>query len=329
MTVIDVKFEIYPFLLFIIASPANFKAMGKMKRRPEMSKLKDYLIKGALAEEMTLDKLGHISFHWSNSEKAVEFLRSQQASAQGLERWESLQAELSYFKESPVWMRGPRGSLKTTLYHLYECYLDPRLRQHWHERDREYVVSLQNEAGPYITLSSMKWFDSSIYSKFVYLKLIDRKMPVRKFRLNMHMPFSFFWKGNPLSAISGHVHQVAKDGILLKLDHMGTARNWCDGEVFFHKKMEEIGPALNKSSLFSSEIIEEALPEFSVEAKYLSQSLNELSLTHNDQNLFIFISWDKMNFNGQSKHTGKLSLSPKERMEEVERQFLYELNKVA
>ena len=150
-----------------------------------LKKFIPYIESAQLNEKYHLNKLGTLNFHWANWKNSVEVVRDVLHVNDNGIRLKELEESLYYLKDTPVWLRSKLGSLQTDLYHLYECYLDPRLRYGWFDRQQEIFVSHGTDAGPYSPLKSMRWFDRDIYAKFIFVKLVNGQAPQREFRLGI------------------------------------------------------------------------------------------------------------------------------------------------
>ena len=132
--------------------------------------LKDYLGKKDLSEN--LDLTNGLYFHWANWDETCLAQRKHYKSFNNNLNLSKLNTELTSLKTRPVWLCNKVKVLKTDLYALYESYLDSRLRMTWFERKEEILFSIDSEQGPYYSLTTMKWLDKKIYSKFVLRKIL-------------------------------------------------------------------------------------------------------------------------------------------------------------
>jgi hypothetical protein len=87
----------------------------------------------------------------------------------------------------------------------------------WFNRSDEILVSVVNEAGPYVSLSSMRWYDKDIYTAFVYKKLLTQKVMMRNFRLGLSLPVLCYFNQVPFDSTMGFIHQISKEGVLFKI----------------------------------------------------------------------------------------------------------------
>jgi hypothetical protein len=131
--------------------------------------LAEYIGKKELHERLNLAH--NISFHWANWDQTCMIQRKMYKNFNQNFHLSKLNNALNELKSRPVWLCNKVKVIKSDLYSIYESYLDSRLRLTWFERKDEILFSLDSEQGPYFTLTSMKWLDKEIYSKFVLRKI--------------------------------------------------------------------------------------------------------------------------------------------------------------
>ena len=146
----------------------------------------DYLGSRDLSEHLKLTN--ELSFHWANWYQTCLAQRKHYKNFNNNYHLIRLNQALQELKLKPVWLCNKIKVIKSDIYSLYESYLDSRLRLTWFERKDEILFSLDSEHGPYFTLTSMKWFDPEVYSKFVMRKILLEHYTLRSFRLNANIP---------------------------------------------------------------------------------------------------------------------------------------------
>lgn len=187
-------------------------------QKEERGKLVDYLQKDPLQSFFYLTSNGNLTFHWANWKETCLYQKSLLVKHnEQRARFKELVDKLDRLRESTIWLRSKQKTVKTTLYDLYESYLDPRMRITWFNRSDEILVSQVNEAGPYISLSSMRWYDKEIYTAFVYKKILSQKATLRNFRLGISLPVLCYFNQVSFDSTMGFIHQISKDGILFKI----------------------------------------------------------------------------------------------------------------
>lgn len=194
----------------------------KMPETASQSDLREtvlaYLKTDQLTETLSLTENDRIQFHWADWEETCRFQKKYVFNNSfSCERYFQLSEELEALKTKPIWLKNRFKSILSSEYDLYNCYSDSRIRATWFDRDHEILMSYENESGPYVSLSSMRWMDKEIYSKFVYQKLLAKFMPMRKFRLKSNIPVKMSPDNNPLKEMVFLIHQISDRGILFKV----------------------------------------------------------------------------------------------------------------
>lgn len=177
--------------------------------------LQDYLGKKDLTENLVL--ADNLTFHWANWDQTCLLQRKIYKNFNHNLHLSSLNNSLIELKNTPVWLCNKVKVLKSDLYSLYESYLDSRLRMTWFDRKEEILFSFESEQGPYQTLTTMKWLDKKVYSKFVLRKILLDYFTLRSFRLNTTLP-TIFKLNNDVNFYHDkvEVHQISEAGIILK-----------------------------------------------------------------------------------------------------------------
>lgn len=178
--------------------------------------LVEYLGKRDLGESLKLSS--QLSFHWANWDQTCLLLRKRFKNFEQGDELIKLNDEINLLKLKPVWLCNKIKVVKTNLYSLYESYLDSRLRLTWFERKDEILFSLDCEQGPYFTLTSMKWLDHQIYSKFVMRKILLEQYSLRAFRLNCDIPVHVKFDNEiNIHLDKAVMHQLSENGFLIKI----------------------------------------------------------------------------------------------------------------
>ncbi len=172
-----------------------------------------------LVPEMKLVDGGALIFHWANWKDTCLFQRNEvRRNRVSRKKLSALAAELEEYKNQKVWITSKIEVIETNLFELYQFYLDPRVRMAWLNKDREILVSLVNSSGPYVALSSMRWFSEEIYKKFVYHKILTGSMPLRSFRIGVNIPAEVWLDRDGVERITVHMKQLSESGILFFFD---------------------------------------------------------------------------------------------------------------
>ncbi len=178
--------------------------------------LQDYLGARDLTEHLKLTK--ELTFHWANWDQTCLAQRKHYKNFNNNFHLMRLNQSLQELKSKPVWLCNKIKVMKSDLYSLYESYLDSRLRLTWFERKDEILFSFDSEQGPYYTLTSMKWLDNDVYSKFVMRKILLEHYTLRSFRLNADIPI-VFKLDNDVNEYGDKVqiHQLSEVGFIFKI----------------------------------------------------------------------------------------------------------------
>jgi hypothetical protein len=186
----------------------------------EMNKnlsLNEYLGVRDLTEHLKLTK--ELTFHWANWDQTCLAQRKHYKNFNNNYHLMRLNQTLQELKTKPVWLCNKIKVLKSDLYSLYESYLDSRLRMTWFERKDEILFSLEGDQGPYYTLTSMKWLDNELYSKFVMRKILLEHYTLRSFRLNAFIPIVFKLDNDvKVYGDKVQIHQLSEVGFIFKIN---------------------------------------------------------------------------------------------------------------
>lgn len=188
-----------------------------MKESELSNSIIDYLGSRDLSEHLKLTN--ELSFHWANWDQSCLAQRKHYKNFNNNYYLVRLNQSLQELKLKPVWLCNKIKVIKSDMYSLYESYLDSRLRLTWFERKDEILFSFVSEHGPYYTLTSMKWFDTDIYSQFVMRKILLEHYTLRSFRLNANIPVTVKMD-NDVNEFKEKVliHQLSEIGFIFKFN---------------------------------------------------------------------------------------------------------------
>jgi hypothetical protein len=183
--------------------------------------IKDYLNDPEIFEELNLVKSGAIKLHWSNWDRLLNKLKDRVVQGDVITSKSDIDKKFEIFQRTPVWLFNKSGRVESNLYELYHFYLDPRMKELWFELNEETLISLKGEAGPFLRLQSMRWFDCEVYKYFVYNKLLnDQNMKVRSFRLSVDIPIECSFNNTIIQSIYANIIQISKGGVLMKFNNI-------------------------------------------------------------------------------------------------------------
>ena len=179
----------------------------------------DYLCSDALMEKHYLTENKNIEFHWSFWDKGCDFQIDQITNEKEKQiKIESLNLYFDELKLKTVYIRKEITTLKISLYDFYMLYTDNSRVDEWDKLKQASQVSMVGEAGPYVAIDSMRWFEKEVYSAFVFNKLILGEMPKRRFRLGVNIPVDCEFNGSPLNKNQIEIYQLSVNGCLFKVN---------------------------------------------------------------------------------------------------------------
>jgi len=250
----------------------------------------DYFNEGDLSKPLTLGKENGLSFHWSSNLRTIELVkRNCLEDKKGQRRIIQLEKQLEHLKGIPVWLSSGARKKKTNLYHVYECYMDPRLNSMWQEF-KNVSISLSYDLGPFSLVRSMKWFDEKIYAQFIYIKIIRSWMPKRHFRVGLEIPLELTKEKCPLIKFKANFHQVTEDGVLIQVhrSHLHHFKN--DDDINFrqlHKNNEKTFD--RKSECFSYGRWKSLIGDFNIRGEDFTRIVNNTLRTEERELVYLFI----------------------------------------
>lgn len=178
-----------------------------------------YLKNSPLHEELALTQNNVLSFHWANWKETCQFQKEYlYDNAKSCDRYFIFNQQLDQLKKTQIWLKNRDKTIVTTMYDLYHCYSDPRMRMIWFDRDEEILLSTETESGPYQALSLMRWIDKNIYSSFIHRKILTQNIQLRGFRVNSQIPAKCVVDNSPFKTLPILIHQISEYGIVLRFN---------------------------------------------------------------------------------------------------------------
>jgi len=179
--------------------------------------LRNYFDCDDFGSSISLGKNSSLSFHWANCSTTCLYERNEaQQKHRGKHRLTRLLNFLERFKDTPVWIRGPIETKKITLFELYDWWTMGQSRQNVNTESQNMLVSLHNQAGPFVPIHSLRWFNPDEYRLFVLKKILTGPMTLRQFRLNTDIPVVGFFHEQDVDSFKLGIHQILPSGILFK-----------------------------------------------------------------------------------------------------------------
>lgn len=179
-------------------------------------KLVDYIHSNTFKDNYRISSNGELFFHWANWRETCQLQKD--LLGKGIDQIDYLDNTLESLKTKTIWFQRNLKSVKSNLYELYEAYLDPRLKVTWHDFQKNTLVSLHHEAGPFVSLTSMRWMDKATYSFFVYRKLLTGYFPLRDFRLSANIDVVAELNNSPLNQMNMKITQFSTKGMILSIN---------------------------------------------------------------------------------------------------------------
>jgi hypothetical protein len=192
--------------------------MKKNKRKSKESTLSEYLSQESLSDEYHLTANGSLKFHWSNWSKSCFIQKDNFNDNSNLKRFNNLEEEMNSLKTQDIFLKRGEKVVKSNLYDMYTSFLDPKIRMAWDDLFGDFLISLKSTAGPFFSLSSMRWFDKNIYKTFVYKKIIQGNVNFRNLRLGVSIPVDCFFDHSPFKTAEFLIEQISKEGLIIKIN---------------------------------------------------------------------------------------------------------------
>lgn len=184
-----------------------------------LKNLEEYIADPKLFESIQLFEDGPFSLHWSNWSELIKAMKERHINGDSSMSVDEVKQELEAFKEIPVWLVNKKGEMETTLFDLYNFYIDPRLKHLWFDVNKQTLISLKHKAGPFMHLHSMRWVDYDIYKLFVYDRLLTNlSLSHRDFRMNTNLKAKFSFWNSILKPVDGQIVQLSRRGILVSIE---------------------------------------------------------------------------------------------------------------
>lgn len=193
----------------------------------------EYFHHAAVSEWLTFEGRNMpFKFHWSSWHKSSRllasywdsFLENKNLSRRnvGLEqRFVLFLAEVEQYRDQIVWINKKQKTIQSNMYELYSLFLNSRAKfvLNLENEDCELMISLGHEHGPYVTFSSLKWFDPKIFHTFVLGKILGNNMPLRNFRMETQLPLKLQVSDAKfdLSQYNTSLSQIGKSGAILQI----------------------------------------------------------------------------------------------------------------
>lgn len=253
--------------------------------------LKGYLNLRNFREEMPISD--ELSFHWMNWAESCRALKKNIKGYNSYDLKVQIDTTLDALKTQMVWVCNKITVKKITLFELYESYLDSRIRLNWFNRFEEILYSLYSAHGPFISLSTMKWFNFEVYELFIMKRVLTENYPLRTFRLNARIPCNLTI--DPTLYKLEHcmnIHELSETGVVFKItDRRYIFKIINSPQIILEFNLGKYLTIINKNA-------DEIIPALQAEAPIvnLSYSINTSVFKKNNNLKMLSKSYRRMEF---------------------------------
>lgn len=284
----------------------------------DKKELDNYLKKSQFEDKFTPYTTLPFLMHWSDHKKTTDALRSQISHNDFMaNNYQKISEELEALKKFPLWLEFEGGVMQFSVYDLYHHLFVTNKFSH----DVFYGVSFIGPYGPFVKKRLYECLNYPIYKSFVYLSLIQKKIPQRSFRLqcDQHIMFSRKVKGKQ-TFDSAIVRSISEEGLLVELSlPRGFEELQRSQNVGFHLSTNELKNSfsdahrvIQHSKLLYSKDPKSSLT-FDLEDLSMRTSLNQKNeLAH-----FVFAKFEKARTEELWPDLLKLATTAKDEVEEA------------
>ncbi len=277
-------------------------------------------------KELTLDQDGQFKFHWSNWSSTAKHLKKLFKNSP--EALKLMHSELEKQKENLVWLKGPKTSLKSNIYELYNFYSDYKVRSVWFSKHQDFLISTHTESGPYITLGELRWLDRALYKTFVYKKMLKNSMSYRTLRVSCELPIVGYFDHHDFNSSPFFITQISSSGLFLKFGGGRNKRELQNSDeialdIDLRAFQNYLIPGMSQWAKKIEALGENKVLQVTLETSILKKYGNKENLKHEvDGNYFIFVGLDDFIVKGRPFPFAELIGSF---IESIEKSFTKEL----
>jgi hypothetical protein len=177
-------------------------------------------VNGPLNDEIFLSDNGNIIFHWADFFESCEYIKQAIQSQHDLKQdFDKKEKVLKRLNLIPVWIRGQKKVIQTTMYNLYEHAILNRFNLVAHlEIKGDIELSFISSTGPFKLMPVSECFNKDTYKDFVMVYLLRDKLPRRDFRLRLKSKV-LVQSGHNQSLVSLlGIEQLTMSGILFSIN---------------------------------------------------------------------------------------------------------------
>jgi len=247
------------------------------------------VVNGLLNDELFLSENGNIIFHWADFFETCEYIKQAIESQHDLKQdFDKKEKVLKRLKLIPVWMKGQKQVIQTTMYNLYEQAILNRFNLVSNLGTIGQIeLSFISSTGPYKSMPISECFNKDTYKDFVMVYLLRDKLPRRDFRLRLKSKV-LVQSGHNQSMVSLlGIEQLTMSGILFSIN--------ADEYTSFLSKQTEIkflidSAVLKKSIGKNLSELRDYLSQFAFNLFYSSR--DEDSIVCQTSHIFVQSSFD-------------------------------------
>jgi hypothetical protein len=210
-----------------------------------------FLKSDRLTDRIHLGQTESVTFHWADFSEACGLWQSRLNRELPLRAdYDQRVREIEKLRSLPVWVRKEKKVTQTNLYELYDGFIREKswcgqgLLPHTLQE-----VSFVSPSGPFKSLPVTDCFNLATYQDFVFILLLQNKLPWRTFRLRVRSRLLAEYGFGLSDAGMVSLEQVSSEGLLLRVNsEMFFAGMNSHGRVRFLFNSRPLQAALQASS---------------------------------------------------------------------------------
>ncbi len=158
-----------------------------------------------------------LQFMWSDYDECCDYFRQKmKGDLDVVKLKEQKITELSHLKHIPVWIRRDSKLYTTHLFDIYENHLQRKSILNT-DPSVPMDISFISPSGPFKTMAITDCLNIQNYQDFVFLSLLDNKLPSREFRLRLQSRLLFESGTQFENTLLGSLCQITSKGLLFKV----------------------------------------------------------------------------------------------------------------
>ena len=158
-----------------------------------------------------------LQFIWSDSDECCAHFREKMKDDVDVAKLrEQKLIEISHLKNIPVWIKKGHKLYTTHLFDIYESHLQQKTIFDY-DASAPLDISFISPSGPFKKMAISDCLNIQSYQDFVFLSLLDNKLPTREFRLRLQSRLLFESGSDFEHTLLGSLCQVTTKGLLFKV----------------------------------------------------------------------------------------------------------------